>query len=248
VRLRAAGVSVTEDEILPGVGRAYVDDPFGNRVELIAAATRARLSFVVGASGVGKTSAVRCLEARAHERLRCFYFDAIGVPSSAVMDRDFGGPEAWQAHATRAWVDEMSKVASGSLALLDGQTRPSFVFAALADRDVDLNVVLLDCEREARERRVIERGQPELASPQMDSWAAYLRGQSDALLLPRIDTTELTVDGVADALERCLRISSAYDECSELMKLRTVEPNHEVPATSVGMLPVLVIHRDENFR
>jgi catechol 2,3-dioxygenase-like lactoylglutathione lyase family enzyme len=33
--LRAAGVAVSEDDGLPGYHRAYADDPFGNRLELI---------------------------------------------------------------------------------------------------------------------------------------------------------------------------------------------------------------------
>lgn len=36
-RLRAAGVDVTEAEDIPGVRRCHVHDPFGNRIELIAA-------------------------------------------------------------------------------------------------------------------------------------------------------------------------------------------------------------------
>lgn len=34
-KLRAAGVSVRPSEELPGVRRCHVDDPFGNRIELI---------------------------------------------------------------------------------------------------------------------------------------------------------------------------------------------------------------------
>jgi catechol 2,3-dioxygenase-like lactoylglutathione lyase family enzyme len=34
VRLRAEGIEVTPDETIPGVERAYVADPFGNRLEL----------------------------------------------------------------------------------------------------------------------------------------------------------------------------------------------------------------------
>jgi len=34
----------------------------------------------------------------------------------------------------------------------------------------------------------------------MDCWAAYLRGQADALELPVIDTTNLAIDTVADEL------------------------------------------------
>jgi catechol 2,3-dioxygenase-like lactoylglutathione lyase family enzyme len=36
-RLRAAGCEVRDDENLPGTRRAFVNDPFGNRIELIAA-------------------------------------------------------------------------------------------------------------------------------------------------------------------------------------------------------------------
>ena len=34
-RLRDAGVEVVTDEPLPGYDRVYVDDPFGNRIELL---------------------------------------------------------------------------------------------------------------------------------------------------------------------------------------------------------------------
>ena len=37
VRLRSAGVDVANDDATPGGGRVYVADPFGNRLELIAA-------------------------------------------------------------------------------------------------------------------------------------------------------------------------------------------------------------------
>jgi catechol 2,3-dioxygenase-like lactoylglutathione lyase family enzyme len=34
-RLRAAGVAVVDDGLMPGHRRVYVDDPFGNRLELL---------------------------------------------------------------------------------------------------------------------------------------------------------------------------------------------------------------------
>ena len=34
-RLRAAGVSVRDDENIPGIQRCHISDPFGNRIELI---------------------------------------------------------------------------------------------------------------------------------------------------------------------------------------------------------------------
>lgn len=36
-RLRAAGVDVRADDSIPGVQRCHISDPFGNRIELIAA-------------------------------------------------------------------------------------------------------------------------------------------------------------------------------------------------------------------
>jgi catechol 2,3-dioxygenase-like lactoylglutathione lyase family enzyme len=35
IRLRAAGIDLTEDDSLPGVRRCHLFDPFGNRIELI---------------------------------------------------------------------------------------------------------------------------------------------------------------------------------------------------------------------
>jgi RNase adaptor protein for sRNA GlmZ degradation len=163
---------------------------------------------VTGASGAGKTSAVRALEARGIEGVRCFYFDSIGVPSAEVMERVFGGGEQWQAHATAEWLARLDALSPDiRVAVLDGQTRPSFVFdAAKSAQSSDLHVVLLDCSAEARSERLRgPRRQPELANDRMTSWAAYLRGQADVRKLPVIETTTLTVDKVADELEALLR-------------------------------------------
>jgi RNase adaptor protein for sRNA GlmZ degradation len=163
---------------------------------------------VTGASGTGKTSAVRALEARGMDGVRCFYFDSVGVPSPEVMERDFGGGEQWQAHATAEWLSRLEALSQDiRVAVLDGQTRPSFVFdAAKSAPASDLHVVLLDCSAEARSERLRgPRRQPELANDRMTSWAAYLRGQADARGLPIIDTTNLTVDELADELEALIR-------------------------------------------
>lgn len=39
-RLRAAGCTVRDDELLEGYDRIYIDDPFGNRIELMEPHTR----------------------------------------------------------------------------------------------------------------------------------------------------------------------------------------------------------------
>src|SRR5205809_770841 len=66
---------------------------------------------VTGASGSGKTATVRALEARALPGVRCYYFDAVGVPSAA--DRGSGGPEDWQAVTTKDWLSRLAAYLRG---------------------------------------------------------------------------------------------------------------------------------------
>jgi hypothetical protein len=86
---------------------------------------------VTGASGAGKTTTVNALDARGVPGVRCFFFDSIGVPSVEVMERDFGSGEQWQAFATGEWIARLGALPDDvRVAVLDGQTRPSFVFGA----------------------------------------------------------------------------------------------------------------------
>ena len=157
---------------------------------------------VTGASGAGKTAIVQAVEARGIDGVGCFYFDTIGVPEPSVMIEQYGTPDEWQQAMTQRWIERLVSEKQLAVAVLDGQTRPSFVRQVFrqAGHNAGL-IVLVDCEgpvREDRLRRI--RGQPELASDRMDSWAAYLRGQADALGLPIIDTTSLTPEEGASAL------------------------------------------------
>jgi hypothetical protein len=159
---------------------------------------------VTGASGAGKTSAVSTLESRKLPGVACFYFDSIGIPTPEAMERDHGGGERWQAEATNAWLARLAALGDGiRVAVLDAQTRPSTVFAAPgASTSWRPHVVLFDCSPDVRGARLHgPRGQPELATARMDTWAAYLRGQADALGLPIVDTTTLTIDEAAHRLE-----------------------------------------------
>jgi dephospho-CoA kinase len=162
---------------------------------------------ITGASGAGKTTAVEALAATCVPGVSCFYFDSIGVPSAEIMERDFGSSENWQAFATADWLERLSTLPDDvRVAVLDGQTRPSVVFDAAnrASRRA-VHVVLLDCSSDIRCTRLHARQQPELASERMNNWAAYLRGQADALHLDVIDTTNLTPAEVATRLEALVR-------------------------------------------
>ncbi|HZM26629.1 MAG TPA: hypothetical protein VFB89_04695, partial [Gemmatimonadales bacterium] len=135
---------------------------------------------VTGASGAGKTTLVRGLEARSLLGVSCHYFDSIGVPPREVMERDFGGGMGWQEAMTRTWIERLS-LRPDRVAVLDGQTRPSTVRAAFHLAGIrEGAIVLIDCAAAERNRRLHgDREQPELASAQMDTWAAYLKGQAD---------------------------------------------------------------------
>ena len=162
---------------------------------------------VTGASGSGKTATVHALEARRLTGVRCYYFDSVGVPSVEEMHRDFGSPEQWQAITTQRWLERLStESGDADVHVLEGQTRPSFVVEAAKQARVDVaRIVLLDCEASVRHKRLVElRGQPELSNSRMDCWAAYLRGQADALKLPVIDTTHLGLDEAAEVLAGCV--------------------------------------------
>ena len=155
------------------------------------------LLVVVGASGAGKTTLVRQLERGGRPGVGCYYFDSIGVPSNEEIISRFGDGLRFQDWALDQWLLRLSRNEDDvRVAILDAQVRPSSVQDAFRRHGVKAgSVVLVDCayaERNARLRG--ERQQPELATPEMDCWAAYLRGQADALGAAIIDTTTARVD------------------------------------------------------
>lgn len=129
----------------------------------------------------------------------CYYFDDVDVPSAEEMERRFRGGAQWQAGATGEWITRLARNADGvAVAVLDAQVRPRFVLDALERSPIRHTRRVDDAGRNARLRG--PRGQPELANAEMDRWAAYLRGQADALALPVIDTTDLAIADVVAAL------------------------------------------------
>lgn len=165
-----------------------------------------RVVFLIGASGVGKTTVASVLEGRAPWLGNTFYSDTIGVPSPEEMERWQGGGEGWQKWATEQWVTKLAG-RNAPLQLLEMQTRPSFILGALETYpEIEPKILLLDCSAEVRRFRLTKlRQRPELASPRMENWAAYLRGQADTLGLPVIQTDNLTPDEVAAAVESAVQ-------------------------------------------
>jgi len=152
------------------------------------------LYFITGSSGSGKTTLLKGVVNSIYPDLKAHHFDDIGVPSIEEMNERYGGPAQWQVHATRQWFKKLASDRWPGLVVLEGQTRPSVIFETAAEMDISpVHVTLIDCSHAERQRRLIDyRVQPELDHPDMYMWAAYLRGQADALKLEVIDTTTST--------------------------------------------------------
>jgi energy-coupling factor transporter ATP-binding protein EcfA2 len=147
---------------------------------------------VVGASGAGKSTLTQALAALELPGVACHQFDTIGVPSAQEIIERFGSGEGWQGWALEQWMERLTRNEGGAeLAVLDAQVRPHAALVALRRHGVAHGrVVLVDCGYSERNARLCgPRGQPELATPDMDCFAAYMRGQADALELPILDTT-----------------------------------------------------------
>src|SRR5215510_10231157 len=140
---------------------------------------------LTGASGAGKTTLALKLNELAIPGVMGFNCDRVKIESD-------GGSTDRQSDVLRYWISQLSQPETGiELAVLDTQIRPHRALEVLSEAAIDyVQIVLVDCDPVKRNQRLhMDRGQPELANPQMDCWAAYLRGQADALKLSIIDTS-----------------------------------------------------------
>src|ERR1051326_9052507 len=115
--------------------------------------------FVIGASGARKTAAVEALEQQRLSGVGCYHFDSVGLPSAQVMEQEWGGGERWQEETTTRWLDRLAANPDrGRIAVLEGQTRPSFIHPWIQRVGVRRSrIVLLDCQPEIRGVRPSDR-------------------------------------------------------------------------------------------
>jgi len=157
--------------------------------------------FVTGASGSGKTAALERIATLKPWARRCHFFDSIGVPGPAERATRHGDGESWRVWATGHWVETL-RADPEPIAILDGQTPPSCILDAMERHaEVRFAIVLLDCTWDVRTHRLaVLRGQPELASADMRTWAGHLKREAERLSLPVIDTTDRSIDATANAV------------------------------------------------
>ena len=168
--------------------------------------TKNALYFLTGSSGSGKTTLFRGVISSFFPGLTFYHCDHFGVPSIEEMNDKFGGAEEWQAHHVRQWVRKIAE-SDSTLTILDSQARPTVIQSAVKDYGLSmLHITLIDCGHEERRRRLLhDRLQPELDHLDMYAWAAYLRGQADALNLEIIDTTSATVEESTKELAQSIK-------------------------------------------
>ncbi|MBX5240933.1 AAA family ATPase [Rhizobium sp. NLR22b] len=163
------------------------------------------LVILTGASGAGKTTIAEAVGRRHGQEIEVFYKDSIGAPPMQEMVDQFGSVEEWQRAATFAWISRLSPLlAEGRSVLFEGQSRFSFLAEAAERAGIGSHsCLLIDCDDDTRARRLsIDRGQPELANPDMMNWAAFLRHEAATYGCEILDTSKLTVE---QGIERVLR-------------------------------------------
>lgn len=145
--------------------------------------TTPALLCITGASGAGKTAALGAIRERIEARLLpALAFDSLGVPSTDEMQAAWDSPRGWQKAMTYHWVYTAKHVyRTHPLVVLEGSFDPQYAIAACSAHRVRFAVVLLHADDAVLRERLAARGQPELATDEMASWASYLRESAQQL-------------------------------------------------------------------
>jgi hypothetical protein len=170
-------------------------------LELAGKPAAPALLCITGASGVGKTAVARALRERIEARvLPMLEFDSLGVPSDDEMCAAWDSPRGWQKAMTYHWVYTAKHVyRTHPLVVLEGSFDPQYAIAACSAHRLRFAVVLLHTADSVRSARLVERGQPELATGDMATWASYLHEQAQQLGGHVVDASP-AIDRVADAI------------------------------------------------
>jgi hypothetical protein len=164
-----------------------------------------QLVILTGASGSGKTTIAEAIRIWRPDLAEVLHFDSIGVPSPEER-LAWGSDGAWQRAMTLTWMTRIAAMGGGHRPVLfEGQMRLAFVREGLLAASItDARVILVDCDDVTRTRRLVtDRAQPELATPDMMTWAEFLRREAKESACEALDTSRLS-------LERCVEKVCAY--------------------------------------
>jgi dephospho-CoA kinase len=138
---------------------------------------------LTGSSAAGKTTLLKHIRARLPSDIALIHVD-----DEAIYEANY-------------WFKAIAQRET-ALTILDLSLRPTEIIAAAKRYGIALlSIVLIDCDHAERRRRLLEeRKQAELDTLDIYAWAAYLRGQADALALEIIDTSTATLGESASIL------------------------------------------------
>jgi hypothetical protein len=183
-------------------------------MHLVGKPTTPALLCITGASGTGKTAALDALRARIEARaLPTLAFDSLGVPPEDDMHAAWESPRGWQKSMTYHWVHTAKHVyRTHPLVVLEGQFDPQYAIAACSAHRIRFAVVLLHATDDIRRARLAARGQPELATDEMTTWASYLHESTQQLGGAIVDAAP-AIEQVVDAIcVHALPLVAAQDD------------------------------------
>lgn len=176
-----------------------------------------KVYFIIGASGSGKTTILHLFHQNTPHDLTLLHFDSIGVPSFALMEKEYGSIEEWQRMKTIDWMKKIkTEHLSSSSVLFDAQIRPSYIEESCNLLEISFEIVLFDCSDEERKKRLFSREQPELAGENMMQWAAFLRKESQTNHYKIIDNSHMTEEETLSYFTKWLQNKTRPSIASEI--------------------------------
>jgi GNAT superfamily N-acetyltransferase/dephospho-CoA kinase len=163
---------------------------------------KTKLILITGASGTGKTTILRELEhSFSNPEIAVYYFDDIGIPTFQEMVEKHGSPEKWQEWATHSWIEKLSKVSDKNIIFFEGSFNAEFAIEKIKELEIkNYQLICLYTQRQIREQRLIERGQKELVSQDMENFSLILRENTLKLGGIVIDTSDELPKEIAEKI------------------------------------------------
>ena len=156
---------------------------------------------ITGASGVGKTSALKELSRNPLEggTFKVFHFDDMDLPNWDELE----DIKEWQKEATIEWIDNIVAIArkENIHILFEGSTEIKFYIQGFEKNNYrNYKILLFDCSEEIMKSRLMQRGQPELYHSNMVGWLHYLRNEATERNIEIVKTDKLTISKIGQKI------------------------------------------------